>query len=481
VTPLEVNGPTTTESHRDQLSSDTALRELRTAVLGGHWAQVGSLCSSIRAEDSREQQLLDQLACQATLNARAARALSIASRSSQFADAADAGCHLVRAVRRNLAAVDGDHAQALTLLREDLPASGSLRPEWARLPLSDVGDLSRSLQNHGPLRVIGLARPSAGDGLTVGDAGSSVALTITGISERVARGTPVELVGRDAGAGVLECQFFGILKQVPDYAKACAAVEDLYAQAGVAHEPMQVRVLPSSELDQSVLNARAKRRIAERNAELAAAECFEAASRTSQLSLETLARVHEIIIGASAPGAGKLRQTVAVIRWCGVITYRAPPVATARSQASACLRNVATELERGNCAKHPAALAAEAMALLNKSHPFADGNGRVARALATWLMLRSGFERRTDGTLGTFLDAYLDEYYRTLGSFDASPWGWHQLFYDAALATFRRAHANSGLTPRAIEGVCTPPVSATSAAGEASSESANLTLVTSLR
>ena len=448
-------------------------------MLGGHWAQVVALCNSITAVGSKEHQLLDQLACQAMLNAQAVRALSAAGRSSpgqqsQFVDAADAGCHLVRAVRRNLAAVDGDRGQALTLLREDLPASGSISPDWASLPLSDIGDLRGSLQNHAPVRVIGLARPSASDGLTIGDAGSSVALTIKGIGERVPRGTPVEVVGRwDGGTRILECQFFGILKQVPDYAKVCAAVEDLCARADVAGEPMQVRVLPSSELDQSVLDARAKRRLVERNAELAAAECFEAALSTSQLSLETLARVHAIVIGASAPRAGKLRQTPAVIRWCGVITYRAPPVATARSQATACLRNVANELEQGNSARHPAANAAEAMALLNKSHPFADGNGRVARALATWLLLRSGFQRRTDGTLGTFLDTHLDEYYSTLGNFDVSPWGWHQLFYDAVLATFGRTPANFGIRPHAIKEACGPPVPATSAARETSSESAS--------
>jgi fido (protein-threonine AMPylation protein) len=421
-----------------------ALGELRTAALGGHWAQVAALCAAITAAGSSERLLLDQLAYQAMLHAHAARVLGAPGRSSPgqpspIASVADPGCRLMRAMQRNLAALDGDRAQAVALLRKDLPAGGSLSPEWASLPLSDVAELSRSRHDRLPVRVVGLARPSAGHGLTVGDTGSAAALTVVGTSERVARGTPVELVGRwDGASRIFECQSFGAPSQVPDYARVCATVEDLYTQAGIPAEPMQVRLVPSRELDQSVTEARAKRRLVERNAELAVAELFEAALSTSQLSLESLARAHQMIVGVSTVGAGKLRQTPAVIRWCGVITYRAPPVAAARSQASSYLRNLVDELQQGDSARHPAVLAAEAVVFLNKSHPFADGNGRVARALATSLLIRSGFQRRGEGTLGTFLDAHLDEYYSTLSDFDVSPWGWYQLFYDAVLTTFGR-------------------------------------------
>lgn len=85
----------------------------------------------------------------------------------------------------------------------------------------------------------------------------------------------------------------------------------------------------------------------------------------------------------------------------GVVTYRTPPTAAARSQTSSYLRDLAAELQQSGSVRHPAVLAAEAVACLTKSHPFADGNGRVARALATWLLLRSGFQRRAEGTLST--------------------------------------------------------------------------------
>ena len=109
-------------------------------MLGGHWAQVVALCNSITAVGSKEHQLLDQLACQAMLNAQAVRALSAAGRSSpgqqsQFVDAADAGCHLVRAVRRNLAAVDGDRVENVgcTYLLPPLSIGGALVVQpWLR-------------------------------------------------------------------------------------------------------------------------------------------------------------------------------------------------------------------------------------------------------------------------------------------------------------------------------------------------------------
>ena len=72
------------------------------------------------------------------------------------------------------------------------------------------------------------------------------------------------------------------------------------------------------------------------------------------------------------------------------------------------------------------------------SYPFADGNGRVARAVAAWLLLRAGFRQRSNASLGVYLEARLDEQFFTLRNVQASPWGWHQLFHDAFLATFTR-------------------------------------------
>jgi fido (protein-threonine AMPylation protein) len=436
--------------HLPRAGSEAVLGELRAAVLGGRWNKVAALCASITPTTGSELLLVDQLACQAALHARAPRVLGAVGYPKlglpdPVAGLEDADCQLRRAVRRNFAALDGDCAQAAALLREGLPPDCPMGPGWVTLTRRDVGHLNRSRHSGAPLRVIGVARPSAGNGLAIGDAGSPEELPVARAGWAVARGTPVEVVGRwDGDSRIFECQTFATLGQVPDYVRVCTAVEDLCTRAGFAAEPMQVRVVPSGQLDHSVQQARSRRRLGEWSTILAAAELFENALSSSQLSLEALARVHQITVGPSDARAGQLRQTPAVIRWYGVITYRAPPVEAARSQTRRYLRDLAGELQYGDSARHPAALAAEAVAYLTTSHPFADGNGRVARALAAWLLLRSGFKRRTDHTLSTFLDANLDEQYRTLRNIHVSPWGWYQLFYDAVLTTFERLAAPVG-------------------------------------
>jgi fido (protein-threonine AMPylation protein) len=430
---------------RQQVRAGAALGDLRTAAVGGRWDQVAALCASIIPTADDERLLLDQVARQAALHAHAAWVLSAAGLPVPelpvpVAGMRHAGRRLAWAVQRNFAAIDGDRVQAGALLRKSLPVDCSPGPGWTPLLHCDVAHVSRSQHPGDLLRVIGVARPSAGQDFTVGDAGSTQALPVAGADGPVARGTPVEMVGRwDGDRRIFECRSFASLGQVPDYGQVCAAVEDLCARAGLAAEPMQVRVVPSGELDQCVMQARSRRRQGEWNAMLAAAELFEHALSTCQLSLETLTQVHKIIVGASTARAGQLRQTPAVIRWCGVITYRAPPIVTARSLTRSYLRDLAAELQKGGSARHPAALAAEGVASLTRGHPFADGNGRVARALATWLLLRCGFQQRADSTLSTFLDAHLDEHYSTLRNLHVSPWGWHQLFCDAVLTTFKRS------------------------------------------
>jgi Fic family protein len=85
---------------------------------------------------------------------------------------------------------------------------------------------------------------------------------------------------------------------------------------------------------------------------------------------------------------------------------------------------------------HPAALAADAIARFTDLHPFADGNGRVARAIATWLLIRAGYRPNPHLTLGAFFRLHQREHYRALRHHELDPWSWHQFFFDAALTCF---------------------------------------------
>jgi fido (protein-threonine AMPylation protein) len=421
------------------------LTEVRIAVLAGRWDKVGALCDSIVSGDDGDRLVLDQLRRQAALHAQAARVLTSGSSSMPKlpspADAIqDAGVEISRAAWRNFAALDGDRALAAALLQEGRPARASLGPGLDSRPRLDVACVTRSRLGADRLRVIGVARPAADDVLALGDGGSPAAFPVRGAVELVARGTPVEVVGRWRGeTGTFECESFVPCGEVPDYRLVCAAIEKLWSLASLPTEPMQVRVVPVSQLDHYVTRSRSRRRVGEWDAARASADILEGALNSCQLSLETLLHVHELVLDPSTAGVGQLRQTPAVIRWCGVITYRAPPVAEARRRTCRYLAKLVAELqERGGSARHPATLAADAAASLSSFHPFADGNGRVSRAVATWLLLRSGFRRRAKSNLSTLLDANLAEHYQTLRNVHVSPWGWHQLFYDAVLATFER-------------------------------------------
>lgn len=446
--------PATSAGHRDQRRAAT-FGELRTAVIGGQWDRVGMLAAAAAPAGDQNQQLLAQVAQQALLHARAGQILGAASWTESDASspgqpgasggASDPGRQLVRAVRRNFAALDGDRLLAAALVRECLSDASSSGRGVAHLPPRNPGDVVRVQPPDVLLRVVGVARPGDDDSVAVGDAGSPDVMTMYGAVRPLPRGTAVEVVGRwDASNGMFRSQSLATVDQVPDYPQVCAAVEQLCTAVGLAAEPMQVRVAPTAELDQSVARSRLERRRGEWDAVLAAGEVFEDALSAKQLTVETLAHAHALIVGAGTAGAGHLRNTPAVIRWRRVITYRAPPVQTARSQVSIFLRDLAAELGQPDTSRPSAAIAAHAIAALTTSHPFEDGNGRVARALATWLLLRSGFRQRANDTLSTYLDVRLEEHYRALRTFPVSPWAWYQLFYDAVLAAFERVPGSAG-------------------------------------
>jgi fido (protein-threonine AMPylation protein) len=395
--------------------------QLQSAVVSGCWDRAAELCARVAPTGDGDQRLIAKVHRQIGLHLEAARV--VARRRAEEPDSP-----LASLMRCSFAAIDGRRGDAEAALCASIAAN---RPEpgaaisWCELPA-------------GPAQLIGLVRPSGSREFTIGEAASARVMRVTAAGCPAPRGTPVQVTGRRHRDGQpFECASVAVLGEVPDFAAVCAAVTDLCALSGVP--TVRQRRLPlESEINPSVLQARDRRRGAEASLALTAAEILEEALAKSELSLDTLARVHALAIGPTCAGAGQLRTRPAGIRWCGVVTFRAPPVDAARSQTCSYLRDLSTELQAPESARHPAALSAEAVARLTSSHPFADGNGRVARAVAAWLLLRAGFRPRSVASLGVYLEARLDEHFSTLRNVQASPWGWHQLFYDAILATFTR-------------------------------------------
>jgi Fic family protein len=72
----------------------------------------------------------------------------------------------------------------------------------------------------------------------------------------------------------------------------------------------------------------------------------------------------------------------------------------------------------------PSAFVAAAMAHLNLDmiHPFRDGNGRMARALQTLVLARSGMADPTFASIEEWLGANTEDYYRVLAGTGGGAW-----------------------------------------------------------
>jgi fido (protein-threonine AMPylation protein) len=417
----------------ERAPTQSSIAELRNAIVNGCWSRAAELCAHIAPSGDRRGVLIARLERQIRLHAQAAQVLYRCRQGARLYD--EVGGPLASLVRCSFATIDGrrsDAQAALCATVSPRTLGPSARTSWS------VGDLApRRDASTTPVDLIGVMRQSSPDCFTIAEAGSPRLQRVVGGECLAPRGTPLQVTGYWRDDGALECASVGVLAEVPDFAAVCATVTDLCTLAAVPVHP-QRRLTLQSEIDSQVLNARAARRESEAGIALSAADILEDALVKSELSLETLARVHALALGSTCARAGKLRLRPARIRWCGVITFRAPGVQAARSQTCGFLREVCRELQAPDMARHPAALGAEAVARLTSSHPFGDGNGRVARAVAAWLLLRAGFRQRPEASLGVYLEAYLGEQFSTLRNVRASPWGWHQLFYDAVMATFTR-------------------------------------------
>jgi fido (protein-threonine AMPylation protein) len=391
------------------------------------------LCAHIAPTGDGREVLIAKLERQIGLHGKAAQVLYRCSGREHLYDEVDRP--LASLVRCSIATIDGCRSDA----QAALCASVSAKPLELRARTSwDVGDSApRREASTTPVDLIGVMRQSSPDCFTIAEAGSLRVQRVIGGECSAPRGTPLQVTGHLRKDGALECASVRVLAEVPDFAAACATVTELCTLAGVPNLPKR-RLTLQSEIDPRVLQDRAKRRESEARLALRAADILEDALVKSELSLDTLARVHALSLGPTCARAGQLRERSARIRWCGVITFHAPAVDVARSQASGFLLDLSDELQASDLARHPAALGAEAIARLTSSHPFGDGNGRVARAVAAWLLLRAGFRQRPEASLGVNLETYLGEQFSTLRNVQASPWGWHQLFYDVVKAAFTR-------------------------------------------
>jgi fido (protein-threonine AMPylation protein) len=161
----------------------------------------------------------------------------------------------------------------------------------------------------------------------------------------------------------------------------------------------------------------------------------------TSLDIDHLRIVHRLVMPTGHPQAGRWRDGPVVIWLRGRIHSRRLPGPTeARQLAADALSWLAAELASESRPECQTALASEIARRLVLAHPFPDGNGRVARAIASWILVRSGYKIVTDP--GTFLHDKGEIAYTILEDFDtddpASPGraAWYSLFQLAIASCF---------------------------------------------
>ncbi|WP_199234573.1 Fic family protein [Kribbella sp. VKM Ac-2568] len=179
------------------------------------------------------------------------------------------------------------------------------------------------------------------------------------------------------------------------------------------------------------------------------------------LNVGLILHLHRLLWSETALDGGRLKtdDNLVVDRSPdGSVTVRFVPVAAAKTESY-----LADLLERYQAAQaasrhHPILLVGLAILDLLVIHPFADGNGRVARALTNALLIDAGYEVCRWVSLEQSIADTADEYYDTLlrSTSDwhedkADPWPWLSYFVAtlaSAYDTFaRRAAADrSGST-----------------------------------
>jgi Fic family protein len=157
------------------------------------------------------------------------------------------------------------------------------------------------------------------------------------------------------------------------------------------------------------------------------------------LTLDVLLALHTILLPPSNPARGRFRDAPIQVRFNGV-THWVPPDATeAAARTTVTLERINGVVAAGERGDSMKAAAAVALWEITDLHPFADGNGRVARSVAAWMLTRGGYALLMDP--GRYCHERRAEYFRALDSkvLDPAPW---RAFFDGLVAwCFRRVPA----------------------------------------
>jgi Fic family protein len=127
------------------------------------------------------------------------------------------------------------------------------------------------------------------------------------------------------------------------------------------------------------------------------------------LDIQRIRDFHTIVMNALSSEAGKFRtEESAIFNTAGIALYLAP-----RRQD---IQKLLTDLcHRTNAVEFPVPVVSAVTHIwFEKIHPFTDGNGRVGRLLATWILQKWGYDFTNIVPFEQYLDEHRQEYYDAL-------------------------------------------------------------------
>lgn len=133
-----------------------------------------------------------------------------------------------------------------------------------------------------------------------------------------------------------------------------------------------------------------------------------------QITIGTILEIHRLttdkILPVEATGQFRVRQVVIKNSKTGVVSYT-PPTAV---EVPYLLEDLVNWINGASADIHPVIKAGIVHYELSRVHPFVDGNGRVARAIAMLVMFLDGYDIRKFFSLEEYYDGDPMRYYLTL-------------------------------------------------------------------
>ncbi|HYM64948.1 MAG TPA: Fic family protein [Candidatus Sulfotelmatobacter sp.] len=134
-----------------------------------------------------------------------------------------------------------------------------------------------------------------------------------------------------------------------------------------------------------------------------------------EVSEETIKELHTLTVSKILPDeqCGVFRKTQVVVKnsLTGEVSFRPPMAVAITFQVKNLLEFINSEEEI-----HPVIKSGVVHYELVRIHPFLDGNGRVARAFATLILYKDGYDIRRFFSLEEYFDKNAAEYYKALQS-----------------------------------------------------------------